>query len=230
MDRWLDDGKNEVCRVISLSNAGETWLDHWCRYSVLPITLSVVLQVFFQLQPLQHFPCKFADESEMESFLLPPFSPSPHLRRRFPSLTFPHKPTLNSLKEIEGHIREKPLECVYYRQRWPGPTIIFNDHLLSEAIWTCVSPASLPLPSFLPFPFCSIHEPVGIVGLAAVVAHVPDCFLGQTSRRRAWRGRKGKNIECSRRGGEDTVAALSLFNYSNGRCPSALVLSARFEY
>lgn len=79
-----------------------------------------------------------------------------------------------------------------YGQRWPGPTIIFNDHLLSKTIWTCVSPASLSLPSFLPFPFCSNHEPVGIVELAAVVAHVPDCFLGQTSRRRAWGGEREK--------------------------------------
>lgn len=90
------------------------------------------------------------------------------------------------------------------------------------------------LPSFL-------SSSIGLLGLlesAAVVAHVPDCFLGQTSRSWVKKPRKkkekrwkGKIWWGEREGeGEDPLALQSLFNYSNGRCPSALVLSTWFEY
>lgn len=42
--------------------------------------------------------------------------------------------------------------------------------------------------------------------------------------------KKKKNVEIWSDGREDPVALQSLFNYSDGRCPSALVLSAWFEY
>lgn len=70
---------------------------------------------------------------------------------------------------------------------------------------------------------------MGTSGLAALVAQVPRCFLGQTSRSIAEK-KKGKNKEIWSDGREDPVALQSLFNYSDGRCPSALVLCAWFEY
>lgn len=83
----------------------------------------------------------------------------------------------------------------------------------------------LPSPSLMPFPFSSIHESVGMVGLAAVVAHVPDCFLGQTSRRRAWGGKKGKNIECSGKRGRRSCSStepLQLFKWPLSLCTCSL--------
>lgn len=91
------------------------------------------------------------------------------------------------------------------------------------------------LPSFL----SSSISLLGLLESAAVVAHVPDCFLGQTSRswvkkpakKKRWKGKiwwGGRERGRERGGGP--LALRSLFNYSNGRCPSALVLSTWFEY
>lgn len=55
-------------------------------------------------------------------------------------------------------------------------------------------PISFPLWD-IPFPFAFspiFHEPVGTTGLAALVAQVPDCFLGQTSRSMAEKKKKKK--------------------------------------
>lgn len=94
-----------------------------------------------------------------------------------------------------------------------------------ESIFLSVCETSLSFPSVFSI---FIHQPVEIVGLAAVVAHVPDCFLGQTSRSRAW-GKKGKNVESRgreerERGSCSTTEPLQLFKWPLSLCTCSLCL------
>lgn len=73
------------------------------------------------------------------------------------------------------------------RQIWPLCFFLSVRHLFSSSFFSIF-----------------FHQPIGIVGLAAVVAHVPDCFLGQTSRSKPGKKMEGKIWwrESERGGGE----------------------------
>lgn len=95
----------------------------------------------------------------------------------------------------------------------------------------CILYFFLSVRHLFPFSFFSIffQPPVGTVGLAAVVAHVPDCFLGQTSRSKAGEKRgkiqsEGRERERSERGSCSTTEPLQLFKWPLSLCTCSLRL------
>lgn len=127
----------------------------------------------------------------------------------FLSLTYLDILSLNSVKQIEGHRWESYVNV--FNKLWEEMAWVdsFSSHILVRSQFSVENRFGLYISFSLwdisfPSSFLSIvfHQPVGTVGSAAVVAHVPDCFLGQTSRSRVkkpgkktegkicWRGRE----------------------------------------
>lgn len=113
------------------------------------------------------------------------------------------------------------------------PLILVHSHLsvktslASIFLSLCETSLFFPhLPSFLSFPISLLGCWLGCCGSTS-----PRLLSGTNFKKLGWKKktRKGKYGE-RKKEREDPLALRSLFNYSNGRCPSALVLSAWFEY
>lgn len=81
---------------------------------------------------------------------------------------------------------------------------------------------------FLLLFYIFLHQPIGIVGSAAVDTHVSDCFLGQTSR--SWKKKKekyaGENMaeRGKKRSSSGTTEPLQLFKWPLSLCTCSLCL------